>query len=74
MEIGCRFGRDEEFDCKDKMKKSSMQKTTRGNPDIIGKLIFGEKVISWIDFPIALYQIWKYICGGNRKWETNHEK
>ena len=57
MEIGCRFGRDEEFDCKDKMKKSAMQKPASGNPDIIGKLISGEKVISWIIFLLALYQI-----------------
>ena len=50
MEIGCRFGRDEEFDCKDKMKKSAMQKPASGNLDIIGKLIFRQRVIAENEF------------------------
>ena len=67
MEIGCRFGRDEEFDCKDKMKKSAMQKPASGNPDIIGKLILGKELLQKMNFLLALYQIWEYICGKNRK-------
>ena len=58
MEIGCRFGRDEEFDCKDKMKKSAMQKPASENPDIIGKLILGKELLQKMNFLLALYQIW----------------
>ena len=53
--------------CSVSQDNSNRQNPANETSDIIGKLISGEKVISGIDFSIALYQIWEYICERNRK-------